>query len=257
MMRRIFFIAGNCFLDVARHKMISIHFIFLLIVLGLFNLFGHYSTTPDLEYKMIQDIGISVISLFGLLMAMFIGVATLREDLVHKTAYTVLTLPMARWEFYLGKFFGTLFSVALNVGIMICVFAFLLFLKFGTVWTTFFWIILFNTMELAIISSLVLLFSLSDSTILAFSFTFFFVILGNLATYITHLIEETGIETLSWLAKCAFVFIPNFGLFNIKARILKNFALSPHLVGWAVGYCILYLLFTVGIGIIFMERRDL
>jgi len=257
MIRRTAIIAFDAFLDVARHKMISIHLIFLLIAAGLFHLFGHFSTSPDLEYRMIQDVGISVITLFGWLMTMFIGVSTLREELNRKTAYTVLTLPISRSEYYLGKFLGTLLATMVNVVIMICIFTGLLYLKFGVVWHVFFWIILFLLMEFAIVSSLVLLFSLTDSTTLAFSFTFFLVILGNLGSYIKHLIEEAGIPGLAAVGKVFFLVVPNFSLFNIKALLLKELTIPPALVGWAVGYCLLYLLFAVGLGIFAIKQKDL
>ncbi|MBF0500846.1 MAG: hypothetical protein HQM09_11980 [Candidatus Riflebacteria bacterium] len=257
MIRRIWLIGWEAFLDVARHKMLSVHLIFVLIAVGLFNLFGHFSTSPTLEYRMIQDVGISVISMFGTLLTLFIGAATLREDLNRKTAYTVLTLPLPRWEFYLGKLLGTLMAVITNIALMIIIFAGLLYIKFGTVWTAFFWIILFMTMEFAIISSLVLLFSLSDSTVLCFSFTLFLVIMGNLVDYIHHLVEEAGIPLLAWLNDAIFVVIPNFTYFNIKARILKEFAISWKMIGWGLGYASIYVLCTVAVGIFIMERSDL
>lgn len=99
MFSRIRIIGWNTFLDVARHKMLVIQFVFLGIAMGLINLFGHFATTPSLEYRMIQDVGLSVISLFGFLIALFIGSTTLRDEIQHKTIYSVLTLPMGRWSY--------------------------------------------------------------------------------------------------------------------------------------------------------------
>ncbi|NLI78804.1 MAG: hypothetical protein GX442_20480 [Candidatus Riflebacteria bacterium] len=257
MSRRILLIGWDALLDVARHKMLSVHLIFVLIALGLFNLFGHFETSPMLEYRMVQDVGISVISLFGLLLTLFIGVSTLREDLNRRTAYAVLTLPIARWEFYVGKLLGTLAAVVVNVAVMIAIFAGLLWLKFGAVWHTFFWIILFMTMEFSIIGSLVLLFSLADSTVLCFSFTIFLVIMGNLAEYVRHLAAEAGWPALDALVSAAYLVIPNFAYFNIKARIIKELTISTGLVGWAAAYGAVYVLCVVAAGIWIMERQDL
>ena len=257
MKTRIWLIARNCLTDVVRHKVISIHLIFILIAAGLFNLFGHFSSSAVLEYRMIQDVGISVISLFGLLLTLFIGISTLREELNRKTAYTILTLPISRWEYYLGKFLGTLLATVINITIMVLIFSVLLYLKFQVVWWTFFWIVIFMTMEFAIISSLVLLFSLSDSTTLAFSFTFFLVIVGNLSTYVNHLIQEAEIPAFTYFGKVAFVFIPNFSLFNIKTRILKSLDIPFSLVGWSSAYCLVYIAVAVGLGMYIMEKRDL
>jgi len=257
MTRRVALIAWHCLIDVFRHKVVSIHLIFVLIAAGLFNLFAHFSTSPTLEYRMIQDVGISVISVFGLLMTLFIGVATIREELNRKIAYAILTLPIGRGEYYLGKFIGTLFATAINIAIMTTIFAVLLYLKFGIVWWTFGWLILFMSMEFAIVSSLVLLFSLSDSTVLAFSFTFFLYIMGNLADYVTHLLEEFGVSAINWIGKAAFLVIPNFSYFNVKVKILKDFAIPWTLFAWASAYTVLYIAVTVAIGIWLIKRMDL
>ncbi|RCK81076.1 MAG: hypothetical protein OZSIB_2453 [Candidatus Ozemobacter sibiricus] len=257
MMRRIGLIAWDALREVARHKMLSVHLIFVLIALGLFHLFGHFATTPTLEFRMIQDVGISVISLFGLLLTLFIGVSTMRDDLNRRTAYAVLTLPIARWEYFLGKLAGTLAAVVVNVAVMIGIFAGLLYVKFGVVGPSFLWIIVFMAMEFAIIGALVLVFSLSDSTVLAFSFTLFLVIMGNLAEYVRHLAAETGWPALEALVGLAYVVIPNFAYFNIKARVLKELSISPALVGWAAGYGFVYVLCVVAVGIRLMERQDL
>ncbi|MFC1745473.1 ABC transporter permease [Candidatus Riflebacteria bacterium] len=256
-MRNTWIIGKNTLLDAVRHKVFSIQFIFLLCAAGLFNLFSHFQSTVNLEYRMIQDMGISIIAFFGLLMTLFLGVSTLREDLDRKTAYVTLSLPIGRWEFYLGKFFGTLLATFLNVLIMGLIFSLLLFLKFKVVWHTFFWVLVFITMELAIVTSLVLLFSLTDSVVMAFSFTLFMYIMGNIVGYVKHLIAETGIQTLVLVSNLAYLAIPNFGYFNIKTRVLKDFAIPHELFLWAVAYCLVYLTVTCLVGILIMEQRDL
>ncbi|MBF0548618.1 MAG: ABC transporter permease subunit [Candidatus Riflebacteria bacterium] len=257
MNRKVLLIAKQTLIDVFRHKVISLHLIFLLIASGLFNLFGHFATTPDLEYKMIQDVGISVINLFGLLMTLFIGATSIRDDLNRKTAYAVLTLPISRSEYYIGKFLGVTISTGVNILIMIAIFAGLLFIKFGTIWTPVAWILIFMCMEFSIVSALVLLFSLSDSMVLSFSFTFFLVVIGNLSEHIGHLVEELEIPMLSMLKKAVFLIVPNFELFNVKAKILKSLSISPTLLGWALAYTVLYISVTVFMATMIFERRDL
>ena len=83
MFSRIRLIMWDTFLDVARHKMLVVHLVFVCIAIGLFNLFGHFSTTPSLEYRMIQDVGLSIISLFGFLMHVHRS-TTLRDDISAK-----------------------------------------------------------------------------------------------------------------------------------------------------------------------------
>ncbi|HNV71329.1 MAG TPA: ABC transporter permease subunit [Candidatus Ozemobacteraceae bacterium] len=257
MFTRVRLIMWDTFLDVARHKMLVIHLVFVCIALGLFNIFGHFSTTPALEYRMIQDVGLSIISLFGLLIALFIGSTTLRDDIHRRTVYAVLTLPMRRWELYTGKFLGTLLAVIVNVLIMLGILTFLLFLKFNVVWTGFHWVALFMLFEFSVMSGMVLLFSLADSLLLCFSLSLFTVMLGNMTEHVLHLVEHAEIPLLSFFTTTLYWVIPNFGYFNIKHKILKDLAISGDFALWATGYACCYLFFLLVAGSWLFEKKDL
>ncbi|PKL43969.1 MAG: hypothetical protein CVV41_09405 [Candidatus Riflebacteria bacterium HGW-Riflebacteria-1] len=257
MLSRIRLIMWDTFLDVARHKMLAVHLVFICISFGLFNLFGHFSTTPSLEYRMIQDVGLSVISLFGFFIALFIGSTTLRDEIQHKTIYAVLTLPMGRWELYTGKFLGTLLAAIVNVLIMLCVLTILLYMKFHILWGGFQWVALFMLLEFAIMTGMVLLFSLSDSLIVCFSLSIFCVLLGSMAEHVQHLAAAAEIPLLSYLTDVTYWIVPNFSYFNIKYKILKDLTVSPSFVLWAVGYATCYLLFLLAAGSWVLKKKDL
>ncbi len=257
MLSRIRLIMLDTFLDVVRHKMLSIHLVFICISIGLFNLFGHFSTTPSLEYRMIQDVGLSIISLFGFFIALFIGSTTLRDEIQHKTIYAILTLPMGRWELYTGKFLGTLLAAIVNVLIMLCVLTILLYMKFQVLWGGFHWVAIFMLLEFAIMTGMVLLFSLSDSLIVCFSLSIFCVLLGSMAEHIQHLVVEANIPLLSYLTDLAYWIIPNFGYFNIKYKILKDLTVSPTFALWAIGYAGCYLFFLLVAGSWVLRKKDL
>lgn len=257
MFSRIRIIGWNTFLDVARHKMLVIQFVFLGIAMGLINLFGHFATTPSLEYRMIQDVGLSVISLFGFLIALFIGSTTLRDEIQHKTIYSVLTLPMGRWELYTGKFAGTLLATVVNVLLMLIVLMGVLYYKFGVIWSGFQWIALFMLLEFSVMTSMVLLFSLANSLITCFSLSFLFVLLASMAEHVKHLVLETGIPLLGYITDILYWFIPNLGNFNIKYKILKDLTISYSFAFSALGYAIFYLLFLLALGSYVLKQKDL
>ncbi len=257
MFSRIRLIMWDTFLDVARHKMLVVHLVFVCIAIGLFNLFGHFSTTPSLEYRMIQDVGLSIISLFGFLIALFIGSTTLRDDIQRKTIYAVLTLPMGRWELYTGKFLGTLLAAVVNVLIMLGILTGLLYIKFGIIWTGFQWVALFMLLEFAIMTGMVLLFSLTNSLIVCFSLSIFCVLLGNMAEHVKHLAFEADIPLLSFATDVVYWLVPNFGYFNIKYKILKDLAVSPSFAMWAIGYAACYLFFLLVAGSWALNKKDL
>ncbi len=257
MFSRIKLIAWNTFIDVARHKMLVIQFVFLGIAMGLFNLFGHFATTPSLEYRMVQDVGLSVISLFGFFIALFIGSTTIRDELQSKNIYSVLTLPMSRWEYYTGKFLGTLLATIINVFIMLLILIGMLYLKFKVVWQGFQWISLFMLLEFSVMTGMVLLFSLANSLITCFSLSILFVILGTMSEHVNHLVVEAGVPLLDWITGLFYWLVPDFSYFNIKYKILKDLTISGEFVLAALGYAACYLFFLLAAGSYVLHQKDL
>jgi ABC-type transport system involved in multi-copper enzyme maturation permease subunit len=257
MLSRIRLIAWNTFIDVARHKMVVIQFVFLGITLGLLNLFGHFATTPTLEYRMIQDVGLSVISLFGFLIALFIGSTTIRDELQSRNIYSILTLPMGRWEYYTGKFMGTLLATVVNVFFMLLVLMVSIYFKFSVLWSGFEWIALFMLLEFAVMTGMVLFFSLANSLITCFSLSILFMILGTMSEHVNHLVVEADLPLLGYITDVFYWFVPNFSYFNIKYKILKDLAISPSYAMSALGYAFCYLLFLLAVGSYGLQKKDL
>lgn len=257
MLRRISIIGIDTFKNVLRHKTIALHAVFLILCAGLFNLFGHFSINPTLEYKMIQDVGLSFITLFGFMMSLFIGSSALRDEINSKTVYNILTLPVERWELFSAKFLGTLLSAIINGIIMVVILSSIIYLKFKVFWSGFHWIVLFMLMEFSIMSSIVLLLSLFDSIVLCFSLSTFFIILGNLKSYVMHLAEHAEIPGLYTFTKFVYFFIPNFEYYNIKNKILKDLTITHDFAFWAMAYTLVYLFFVLLLGSWIFSRKDL
>lgn len=73
------------------------------------------------DIKMLKDCGLAVILLAGMLLALLTASSTIAEDIEHRTAITLLSKPINRRQFILGKFVGIIVAV------------FVLFLVLGTV----------------------------------------------------------------------------------------------------------------------------
>jgi Cu-processing system permease protein len=69
------------------------------------------------EARVVADLGVASLSLYGVLIAVVLGSTSLYRELEHKTIFPVLSRPVRRWEYVVGKYAGTL----LTVGVFICV----------------------------------------------------------------------------------------------------------------------------------------
>ena len=115
-MRRIWAIARNTFREAVRNKILySLLFFAVLLILSAVAV-GKLSLHEEL--RMTRDVGLFGIDVFGVIIAIFVGVNLLYKELDLKTVYTILPKPLYRWEFVLGKWLGMLLTLGVQVAVM-------------------------------------------------------------------------------------------------------------------------------------------
>lgn len=120
-MGKIIAIALNTFKEAVRNKVLYFLLIFAVIIIAFSTVISDLSIAePE---KLIKDLGLASIDFFGFLIAVFVGVYLVYNELDRKTIYTIVSKPIDRTQFILGKFFGLLFTIYVNIAIM----AFVLF----------------------------------------------------------------------------------------------------------------------------------
>ncbi len=125
---RIFHIAANTFREAVRDRVLYNLIAFALLLSGAAILVGQISI--DIERLVVVNLGLSAVSLFGIVIAIFIGIGLVSKEIDKRTLYTVLSRPVRRWEFIVGKFFGLTGTLVVNTVCMgIGVFAALLYVS--------------------------------------------------------------------------------------------------------------------------------
>ncbi|MGH7438299.1 MAG: ABC transporter permease [Polyangiaceae bacterium] len=64
------------------------------------------------EARVVADLGAAAMSLFGVVVAVILGSTSLYRELEHKTVFPILSRPIRRWEYVVGKYFGAVLTVA-------------------------------------------------------------------------------------------------------------------------------------------------
>src|SRR5437868_12166146 len=113
---RIWHIAYNTYREAVRDRVLYNLVFFALLMVGSAPLFGQISV--GLERIVLVNLGLAAISLFGVVIAIFIGIGLVSKEIERKTLYTVLSRPVRRWEFILGKYFGLAGTLAVNTFFM-------------------------------------------------------------------------------------------------------------------------------------------
>src|SRR5579864_5297401 len=179
---RIAAIASNTFREAVRDRVLYNLIAFALLMMGAALLVGQISI--GIERIVQVNLGLTAISLFGMVIAIFIGIGLVSKEIEKRTLYTVLSRPVRRSEFVLGKFFGLAGTLVVNTFFMaIGFFVALLYVSHhfqkqdGWVLVALYFIIL----QFLIITALTLFFSSFSSPLLSAVFTFSLFVIGTFA----------------------------------------------------------------------------
>src|SRR5256885_3511984 len=116
MMSRLSAISFNTFREAVRDRVLYNLILFVLLLVASAPLFGEISI--GLEKIILVNVGLSAISLFGIIIAIFIGIGLVSKEIEKKTLYTILSRPVRRWEFIAGKYLGLLMTLVVNAAFM-------------------------------------------------------------------------------------------------------------------------------------------
>ena len=117
MIGRLAAIASNTFREAVRDRVLYNLILFALLIVGSSVLFGQISL--EINRIVLINLGLTAISLFGIVIAIFIGIGLVSKEIEKRTLYTVLAArPVRRWEFITGKFLGLVMTLTVNALLM-------------------------------------------------------------------------------------------------------------------------------------------
>jgi len=254
---RIVHIASNTFREAVRDRVLYNLIAFALLISGVAIFIGQISI--DLERLVVVNLGLTAVSLFGVVIAIFIGIGLVSKEIEKRTLYTVLSRPVRRWEFIVGKFFGLAGTLVVNTFFMaIGVFAALLYVahKFSRPDTLILVALYFIVLEFLIICSLALLFSSFSSPLLSAVFAFSLFVIGCFADDLRGFAALTHGLT-RWIATGAAYLVPNFSALNVISAVAHQQPLSGQLILQNTLYALFYTVMALSGAILIFERRNL
>jgi ABC-type transport system involved in multi-copper enzyme maturation permease subunit len=254
-MKKIWSIGLNTFKESFRKKMMYILLVFALIVIGASKFFGFL--TAEEELKMIKDVSFSTIEFFGALMAIFGSLYAISTEIERKTIYTLLTKPISRSDFVLGKFFGMAMILLVNFILISLFFIGLLIFKHSPPEIDVLKTLVLIFVELIMISSITLSLGTFSSDAFNVICSFFLYIVGHLTSYGRELVERTENVILKGLGDMLYTILPNYENFNIRDKVVVGVSVNWAYVGNTVLYGVLYIAIALFIALYFFERREI
>ena len=257
-MRRAGIVALNTFREAVRDRVLYNLVFFALLMMAAAVLVGQISI--DIEQTVIISLGLSAISLIGLLIAIFLGVALVSKEMDKRTLYALLAKPVRRWEFLLGKFGGLVLTLAVNtVAMALGLLLVMLYVKHSlqrsdaVVLVAVYFILL----KLALIVALALLFSCFTTPLLAILVTVGLYVVGLYVQELRNMPIEVLSPAMAAFTKWLSYLLPNFENYNIMAMAAHGRAVPGVLIEQNTLYTVVYCTIVLMAAAAVFSRRNL
>lgn len=260
---RILTIARNTFRECIRDKVLYNLILFALIMILSSILLGQL--TLGHEAKVIIDLGLSSISVFGTLIAIFIGIGLVYKELEKRTVYFLLAKPVPRWQLILGKYVGLVFTLLVNVAIMTAGLMLTMMVHHDVTRAAYVRLVpavYLIFLALMLTTAVALLFSSFSTPALSALFTFFLWVIGHFNHDLLDFGKWTNSVPVQWLCRILYYALPNMSNFtwagsrNVIQSAAYGQPLDGYAILWASVYGLLYCTFLLSLATSIFSRRD-
>jgi ABC-2 type transport system ATP-binding protein len=255
--RRISAIALHTFKESVRERVLYNLVVFALLLIGAAILFG--SISLGIERTILINLGLSSISIFGLLISIFIGIGLVAKEIEKRTIYSILSKPVWRAEFILGKYLGLLLTLLVNTGIMTAGFYLALLYQtrsFNRADFAPLEAIYFIFLQLALVVALALLFSCISTPILSAVFTFCFFFAGHFLADLRSLGRESQSAMLERILNLLYYLLPDFGAFGVIGQAAHGERVPGYLLVGNSLYALLYATILISAAVLVFEEKE-
>ncbi|MGC3997942.1 MAG: ABC transporter permease [Anaeromyxobacter sp.] len=212
------------------------------------------------QYRIIVDIALSAMEVFGTLIAAFLGAGLIAREVERRTVYPIISKPVSRAGYVLGRYAGLVTTTTLNLAVMAVVFAAVLAMYVRNLDflgdSPFLVVLLAMAVQFAMVAAVATFFSCFTTSTLSAIFTLSLVVAGHVATDLIRYWPREG--AWSGLAgKAVYVLVPNLEALNLKEAMVYKDAIPPDFALTGLGYGLLYSAAVVLLGCAIFTRRDL
>lgn len=247
-------IAANTFKEAIRDRILYL-LLFFAAVSIIFSRLLALLTVGD-RVKIIIDVGLASLSLFGALMAILMGTGLVYKEIDKKTIYTLLAKPIHRYQFLLGKYIGLIATLFIMLLSMSAIFLFLIFFHTFKIEWSLLVAIFYIFIEVCLITAVALFFSCFSTPILSSIFSLSFYLIGHLSWGLETLIKKMKPGLGKVLARIFYAFLPDLENFNFKTEVVYKLPILPSVFLFSALYGIFYSLFVLFLAILVFRKRD-
>ena len=250
-------IARNAFREAVRDRVLYNLVLFVLLLTAASIFIGELSGGQ--ERKIIVDLGLSAMLLFGMFIAIFVGVGLVYKEIERRTIYAVFSKPVGRGEFLVGKYLGLCLTLLVNVLVMgVGVSLALLYINRGwdplitKIWPA----VLLIYIELMLLTAVALLFSSFSSPALSALLTFLVFVIGHFSADLKLLSTSLGSTGARWFFTGLYYLLPNLSNYSFITPAAHGRTPDAGFVFVAALYALLYIAVILAAATLIFSRRN-
>jgi ABC-type transport system involved in multi-copper enzyme maturation permease subunit len=251
---RIGAIAGITFKEAKRDRVL--YLLFFFAALGIVASRVLAILTVGDRIKIIKDVGLASIAVFGVLMAILIGTGLVYKEIDKKTIYTLLSKPLYRAEFILGKFLGLVLTLFIMTLAMTAIFLAIVFAHTLRIETTLLVAVAYVFLELVLVTAVAILFSSFSTPILSSLFALAFYLIGHLSWGLELILKKMSPGLGRTLVRVLYTVLPDLENFNFRTEVVHGLPIPPGIYLSSLLYGLCYTIFILALAVLVFRRRD-
>lgn len=266
-MRVIRTIAMSVFRESVRDKVLYNLVLFAVLLIAFSYLLSQLTAGQDI--KIIKDLGLAAMSLFGLFIAVFIGIGLVSKEVEKRSIYSLLSKPITRRDVIVGKYLGLLLTLLVNLAVMTLAY----YAVLGVVaWVDGSWFrpsweapavdprllkaVFMIFLQLAIITAIALFFSTFSSPMLSAALTFGLYVVGHFNADLRNFERVVESRPVVYLARALYYLLPNFAPLDVKNQVVHAIPVPGAYLLMNSVYAVLYAGALLTAATFIFNRRD-
>ncbi len=258
-MNMVWTLAMGTFGEAIRRKILNIFLVVSVALIVLFFAFAQFNVGQQLI--IIKSMGLGIISLAGVFISIILGINLIPNEIEKRTIYTILSKPVDRWQFVIGKFLGALLTVFVNILVMSVVFIGAVIIKTHApqwqIWDG----VLMIFFQMMLLNAVAFLFSVFLTPFINFFLSFAVYIVGSMSSVTEALAmpdphKNKIVQSFFWAVH---FFIPQFGNFNIQNPIIHPDITVNNMAQYMqqnILYAVILVAMLMLFAVLIFERRE-
>jgi ABC-type transport system involved in multi-copper enzyme maturation permease subunit len=265
--RAIRTVAINVFRESVRDRVPYNLVLFSVLLIASSFLLGQLTAGQDV--KIVKDLGLAAISVFGLFIAIFIGIGLVSKEVERRSIYALLSKPVSRSQFIAGKYLGLVLTLAVNITVMVVALYIVLgylswqeTAEYKAVWDApgpdpaMLKAVFLIFIELMLVTALALFFSTFSTPMLSAVLTFGLYVAGHFNADLKNFDKVVNSQVAIWLSRGMYHVLPDLSAFDVKTEVVHGLPVPVGYLASTTAYGLAYVIALLLVATFIFSRRD-